>query len=175
MTNWTKFLVGIALFTLAAANLPAQSIFATLTGVVSDPSGAVVPNATVKLKSEATGSTRDTVTNTDGYYSFPSVPVGDFTYELSVEAQGFSSYKASGIALGGGEKRNMNVVLKVGATAETVEVSGTAEALTTVDSGEKSATLTTKELQNFVQVGSNAAEFIKIMPGFGINNGTSNK
>ena len=41
MKNWTKFLVGITLLTFAAANLPAQSIFATLTGVVSDPSGAV--------------------------------------------------------------------------------------------------------------------------------------
>jgi hypothetical protein len=163
------------LLTFAAANLPAQSIFATLTGVVSDPSGAVIPNATVKLKSEATGSLRDSVTNSDGYFTFASVPVGDFTYELSVEAQGFASYKASGIALGGGDKRNMNVTLKVGATTETVEVSASAEALTTVDSGEKAATLTTKELQNFVQVGSNAAEFIKIMPGFGINNGTSNK
>jgi hypothetical protein len=44
-----------------------------------------------------------------------------------------------------------------------------------VDSGEKSETLTTKELQNYVQVGSNAAEYIKIMPGFGISNGTNNK
>ena len=43
-----------------------------------------------------------------------------------------------------------------------------------VDSGEKSSTLTTKELENFVIVGSNAAEFIKIMPGFGISNGTAN-
>ena len=41
-----------------------------------------------------------------------------------------------------------------------------------VDSGENSTDLTTKELQNFVQLGSNAAEFIKIMPGFGIPNGT---
>jgi len=175
MKNWTKFLVAITLLAFAAANLPAQSIFATLTGVVSDPSGAVIPNATVKLKSEATGSLRDSVTNSDGYFTFASVPVGDFTYELSVEAQGFASYKASGIALGGGDKRNMNVTLKVGATTETVEVSATAEALATVDSGEKAAVLSTKELQNFVQVGSNAAEFIKIMPGFGINNGTSNK
>src|SRR5689334_11603208 len=87
MTNWTKFLVGVALLAFAATNLPAQSIFATLTGVVADPSGAVVPNATVKLKSEGTGSLRDTVSNSDGYFSFASVPVGDFTYELTVEAQ----------------------------------------------------------------------------------------
>jgi hypothetical protein len=68
-----------------------------------------------------------------------------------------------------------NVTLKVGSTAETVEVTGISDALVPVDSGEKSSTLTTKELQNYVQVGSNAAEFIKIMPGFGIRNGTSNK
>src|SRR5579863_3903164 len=175
MKNWTKFLVGIALLTFAATNLPAQSLFATLTGVVSDPSGAVVPNATVRLKNEASGSLRDTVTNSDGYFTFASISVGDFTYELTVEAKGFTSYKAAGIALGGGEKRNVNPVLKVGETTETVEVTSSAEMITTVDSGEKSTTITTKELQNYAVVGSNAAEFIKIMPGFGIQNGTSNK
>src|SRR5579872_7041637 len=91
-----------------------QSIFATLTGVVSDPSGAVVPSAKVHLRSESTGSMRDTVTNSDGYFTFASLAAGDFTYELTVEAQGFVTYKASGIALGGGEKRNINLTLKVG-------------------------------------------------------------
>jgi len=152
-----------------------QSIFATLTGVVSDPSGAVVPNAKVHLRNESTGSLRDTVTNTDGYFTFASLAVGDFTHELTVEAQGFVTYKASGIALGGGEKRNINVTLKVGATTETVEIKAGVEQLATVDSGEKSATLGNKELQNYVQIGINAAEYIKIMPGFALNNATSNK
>src|SRR5438034_11744172 len=97
-----------------------QAIFATLTGVVSDPSGAVVPNAKVQLRNQSTGSLRDTVTNSDGYFAFASLPVGDLAYELTVEAQGFASYKASGIALGGGEKRNINVTLKVGPTTQTV-------------------------------------------------------
>jgi hypothetical protein len=175
MTNRAKFLVAIALMMLPAVSLRAQSIFATLTGVVSDPSQAVVPQAKVKLKNVQSGSLRETVTNNDGYYTFASVSAGDFTYELTVEAKGFVTYKASGVVLGGGEKHNINVTLSIGSTAETVEVTGAADALTTVDSGEKSATLTTKELQNYVQVGSNAAEFIKIMPGFGIQNGTSNK
>ena len=152
-----------------------QSIFATLTGMVSDPSGAVVPNAKVHLRNESTGSMRDTVTNSDGYFTFASLAVGDFTYDLTIDAQGFATYKASGIVLGGGEKRNINVALKVGLTTETVEVKAGIEQLATVDSGEKSATLATKELQNYVQVGSNAAEYLKIMPGFGLNNGTSNK
>ena len=151
-----------------------QSLFATLTGVVSDPSGAVIPNATVKLKNEKSGSLRDTVTNSDGYYTFASISVGDFTYELTVESKGFVGYKATGLAILGGEKRNVNVTLNVGTTTEVVEVTGVADAITSVDSGEKSATLTTRELDNYVQVGSNAAEYIKIMPGFAIQNGTSN-
>ncbi len=173
MKCWTRILAGFAFLVLLATNLPAQSIYATLTGVVTDSTQAVVPNATVKLRDESSGSLRDTVTNNDGYFTFASVAVGKF--ELTVEAKGFQGYKAPGIDLGGGEKRNLNVTLKVGTTGETVEVTGIADTLAPVDSGEKSSTLTTKELQNFVEIGSNAAEFLKIMPGFGIQNGTSNK
>jgi hypothetical protein len=175
MKNRTVFLVGLALLILSAVNLSAQFTSATLTGVVSDPSGAVVPQAKVKLVNEKTGDARDTVTNNDGYYTFAGMAVGDLTYKLTVEAKGFVTYDAPGIQLLGGEKRNVNVALKVGNTSETVEVLGVADTIVPVDSGEKSETLTTKELENYVQVGSNAAEFIKIMPGFGIQNGTSNK
>src|SRR5690348_8023792 len=155
--------------------LQAQSIFATLTGVVADPAQAVVPDATVRLKNEQSGSLRETTTNSEGYFTFASVAVGNFTYELSVESKGFVTYKATGITLNGGEKRNINVGLTVGSTSEFVEVTGTATTIVPVDSGEKSSTLTTKELQNFVQVGSNAASFIGIMPGFAVQNGTSNR
>jgi len=175
MKNRTVFLVGLALLILSAMSLQAQFTSATLTGVVSDPSGAVVPQAKVKLVNEKTGDARETVTNNDGYYTFSGMAVGDLTYKLTVEAKGFVTYDAPGILLLGGEKRNVNVALKVGNTSETVEVLGVADSIVPVDSGEKSETLTTKELENYVQVGSNAAEFIKIMPGFGIQNGTSNK
>ena len=151
----------------------AQGIFATLTGVVSDPAGSVVPNAKITLRDAVSSSIRDTVTNGEGYYTFASVPVG--TYELTVEAQGYRQYKASDISLGGGEKRNINVPLVIGSTAETVQVNAENTALAVTDSGEKSFSLQTKELQNFTQVGSNAAEYIKIVPGFAISNGTSNK
>jgi hypothetical protein len=174
MKNRTAFLVGLALLILSAANLPAQFTSATLTGIVSDPSGAVVPQAKVKLVNEKSGDTRETVTNSDGYYTFAGMAVGDLTYKLTVEAKGFVGYDAPGISLLGGEKRNVNVTLKVGNTSETVEVVGVADSIVPVDSGEKSETLTTKELQNYIQVGSNAAEYIKIMPGFGISNGTNN-
>ncbi len=174
MKNRTVFLVALALLILSAMNLPAQFTSATLTGVVNDPSGAVVPQAKVTLVNEKTGDTRETVTNNDGYYTFAGMSVGDLTYKLTVEAKGFVTYDAPGIVLLGGEKRNVNIVLKVGNASEKIEVVGVADTIVPVDSGEKSETLTTKELQNYVQVGSNAAEYIKIMPGFGISNGTNN-
>jgi len=70
----------------------------------------------------------------------------------------------------------VNVELAVGGGGETVEVNSVQDfTVAAVDSGEKSFTLQTKELQNFTQVGSNAAEYVKITPGFAISNGTSNK
>jgi hypothetical protein len=173
MSRTTRLLLGACMLMLLAVNGWAQGIFATLTGVVSDPSQALVSGAKVTLRDVQSGSLRDTLTNSDGYYSFASVPVG--TYSLTVEAKGFKSHKDVEIRLGGGERRNVNVTLEVGASTETVEVTGVQDfTVATVDSGEKSFTLETKELQNFTQVGSNAAEYIKIVPGFAISNGTKN-
>ena len=169
----TRLFCGLALTLLVGTTLWAQGMFATLTGVVSDPTGALVANAKATLRDAESGSERVTTTDTHGYYTFASVPVG--SYILTIEAPGFQSYKAEGIRLGGAEKRNINATLQVGETSQTVEVSGAADVVAPVDSGEKSSTLTTKELQNFVQVGSNAAEYIKIMPGFGMQNGAVNK
>ena len=116
MLKALKLASGVAcVFALLVGMMWAQGIFATLTGVVSDPSGAVVKGAKVVLTDAGSGSIRDTQTNTDGYYTFASVPVG--TYNLSVEAQGFEAYKANGIALGGSEKRNLNISLVVGAAS----------------------------------------------------------
>jgi len=161
------------LILLVGVPLSGQGIFATLTGIVSDPSGAVVANAKVTLKDAVSGSLRDTVTNGEGYFTFASVPVG--MYSLTVEAQGFQSYKAEGIALGGAEKRNFNISLAIGVASQSVEVNVQEAPLVTTDSAEKSFTLESKELQNLTQVGSSAAEYIRIMPGFAVQNGSSNK
>src|SRR5947207_8677596 len=113
--------IGLAI--LLAANLSAQGIYGTLTGVVSDPSTAVVAKAKVMLKDAQSGSQRETITNNDGYFTFASVPVG--SYDITVEAKGFNTYKVTGIALGGGEKRNIDVALQVGSTSTEVNITGT--------------------------------------------------
>jgi hypothetical protein len=163
----------LALFVCAPPD-QAQSIYATLTGVVSDPSGAVIPQAKVTLKNEGSGDIRRSVSNSEGYFTFASVPAG--SYELSVEAPGFLTYQVANIALQGAERRNIDVAMRVGSTDQTVSVSAVTDVIVPVDSGEKSATLTTKQLQDFSVVGRSAAEFIKIMPGFAIaNTGTENR
>ncbi len=155
-----------------AGTLPAQSIFGTITGIVSDPTGAVVTKASVKLRDQQSGSLRSATANSEGFYTFISVPPG--AYQLTVTHAGFETFRASDIALTGGDKLNINVTLKIGNTSNVIEVSAATDVLTPIDNGEKSNKLTSKELENFIQVGSNAAEFLKIMPGFAISNGTSN-
>ena len=163
----------VCLLAFCGRSLLAQGVFGTLDGVVTDPTGAVVPNAKITLTDAISGSARNTVSDGAGFYNFPSVPVG--TYNLSVSAAGFKDYAASNIALGGGEHKSVNVAMSVGTADQTVSVNAENIALATTDSGERSFSLDTKELENFTQVGSNAAEYIKIVPGFGIQNGTSNK
>src|SRR5262252_8348618 len=87
--------LGCVLALFLSVNVWGQGIFATLTGVVSDPTGALVKSAKVTLTDADSGSVRETETNSDGYYTFASVPVGK--YNLSIEAAGFQGYKATGI------------------------------------------------------------------------------
>ena len=171
MKSFFRLVSGIVLAAAFNGSMPAQSIFGTLTGIISDPSNAVVAGAKVVLRDEDSKVTRDTVANHDGFYTFVSVQPA--SYQVIVESPGFEKYQENRVVINGGDKINVNITLKVGSTSNTVEVTASSD-LAPVDSGEKSFRLTTKELDNFVQVGSNAAEFLKIMPGFAISNGTSN-
>ena len=74
----------VCLLAFCGRLLVAQGVFATLDGVLTDPTGAVVPNAKITLTDAISGSARDTVTDGAGFYNFVSVPVG--TYNLSVAA-----------------------------------------------------------------------------------------
>jgi hypothetical protein len=163
--------VAAVLYGLLAPGLFAQNT-ATLIGTVSDASNAVVPGATVLLKSQLSGDTRRTITNGEGYFTVSAVQPGDYT--LTVQAQGFKAYDQKDLHFDAGDKRNVDVSLEVGATTETVEVTAEAAEITPVDSGEKSSTISAKQLQDIAIVGSNAAEFIKILPGMAITGGTQN-
>src|SRR5215469_3227871 len=151
----------------------AQTTSATLTGTVFDASGAVVPDAMVTLKNEASGDLRSTKSNGEGYFTFASVPPA--TYSVTVEKENFKTWTAKGIVLTSDDKRNVaGIKLEPGAAKETVVVEGSAVQITPSDSGEKSTLINEHILQNVAIVGQNAAEFIKIIPGVAMTSGTMN-
>ena len=176
--NWRHFSLAFILLIVALAFMSlmanAQVTTAALTGTVYDSSGAVVPNANVTLKNEASGDTRRTVSNGEGYFTFAAVPPGSYT--VSIEGQGFRAWQATGIVLNSGDKRNVSGVKMVaGAANETVSVEADAVSITPEDSGEKSTLINQHTLNNVAIVGQNAAEFIKIMPGMAFSGGTLNQ
>src|SRR5215831_7787767 len=100
------------------------SITGTISGVVTDPSGGVVPNAEVTVTEVATGIAQTVRTSGDGIYSFLSLPVGG--YRLEVKTGGFQTYVRRDIVLHTNDKLRFDVVLQVGQVTQQVEVSTSA-------------------------------------------------
>src|SRR5882762_5657346 len=152
----------------------AQTTTASLTGTVFDASGAVVSDAAVTLKNEASGDLRTTTSNGEGYFTFAAVPPG--TYSVTVEKDGFNAWKAKSVVLNSDDKRNVSgIKLTPGARSETVVVEASDVLITPVESGDKSTLINERILQNVAIVGQNAAEFVKIMPGMAFTGGVVNQ
>jgi hypothetical protein len=93
---------------------------ATLSGTVIDPSGAMIPNASVKITNAETNWTRTVVTDSNGRYFASPLPVGK--YVLEVECSGFRKLTRSGIVLTADLSAHMDLKLEVGATSQSVTV-----------------------------------------------------
>ena len=118
-------LLGALQFALAA------DVNARIKGIVTDPSGSVLPGIKVTATNESTGVKFDTVTGADGGYFFPQLPVGSYT--VSVAANEFKTFTATGIALNIDQEYVEAVKLTVGSTAEVVEVAASPVQVNTSD------------------------------------------
>src|SRR6202045_3974989 len=101
----------------------AQVAGATLSGSVSDLSGATIATAKVSIKNLGTGEVRESTSNSDGFYSAPNLLPG--SYEVSASSKGFSKAVQKGITLTVGAQQSLNITLKPGEVTETVQVVGT--------------------------------------------------
>src|ERR1019366_4025301 len=174
--GWKAGLVAIAtgLLLTGAPAAFAQTIFANLSGTVTDPSGAVVAGAKIGIQNAQTQVVRQLVTNGAGYFSATELPTGG--YDVSVEVKGFKKWQGTGIALNSSDDKTIDIRLEVGTTSEVVEVSAHANDVAVTDSGEKSALITSKELEHLSLVGRNATEYLKILPGAALSaNGGVNR
>jgi hypothetical protein len=102
---------------------------AVITGIVTDPTGAAVPDAQVKIMDQSTGVVTAVGTNSAGNYSTPPLQLG--TYTVEVRKEGFKAYSRTGIALSGGQTYRQDVKLEVGAVTQSVEVKAEAAQINT--------------------------------------------
>jgi len=112
----------LSLAILTGGSAFAQTFRGTILGTVSDSSGAAVPGATVTIKNLDTGLTRTVVTQEDGSYSAPELPIGN--YSVTVEKAGFKVGLVSGIKVEVATERRADFTLQPGQLAQTVEVQG---------------------------------------------------
>jgi hypothetical protein len=147
---------------LISLPLRAQVAGGTLSGTITDPSGAAVPNAEVVIKNSATGITRSLTTNADGFYSAANLLPG--SYEVAVSATGFNTEIKRGITINVGSQPVFNLILQIGAVANRIEV--TTEAPTVqLTSSDISATVNATTVRELPLNGRSWTDLAALSPG----------
>src|SRR5882724_238747 len=156
--KWMRFSLILACVQL----LPAQTVSGVITGIVKDPSDAVLASATVTLTNAATGALHDTKTNEVGLYTFNSVQPG--AYSLRIEQSGFKTFLRANIVLTANEHLPIDVKLELGATAETVRVESQGATVNTASS-ERAGVITAAQLETLQLKGRDYMGMIRLLPG----------
>ncbi len=136
---------------------------ASITGTVTDPSGAAIPNAKVTINSAEHGLTRTVNTNGAGDYLFAALPIG--SYDVSVVSEGFKKYQANAVKLDVAEKARINVTMEVGAVTTEVVVQGSEVAEVQTQSSDLGGIVNGKEITQLELNGRDFKQLITLVPG----------
>src|SRR4029079_6111069 len=139
-----------------------------ITGVVKDPSGAVVPGATVTLINDLTGDSRETVASAQGRYSFLGLKPAPYTIKAHLSGFQPAEFKAQKVSAG--QEVNLDFSLKQGRLSETIEVVGEATALD-LSSARIGANVNEREVSQLPINGRQLSQLYLQAPG-SVNNGT---
>ena len=170
--NLNRLLAGfaLALMLLGPYHLFAQTT-GSLTGVVKDSTGAIVPGAKVTLVNSDDKSVRSDVSSGAAFFSFAAVQPG--TYNLNVTAKGFETFVITGIEMHPGDSKNIeNITLKIGRVEQSFTVTSSVAGVE-LDSPEKSYLITEEDIKRLSTVGRDATELVRILPGFAVASGGS--
>jgi hypothetical protein len=149
---------------LVVQTIRPQGLYGSLVGNVTDPTTASVPGAKIKITHVETNQVRETQTNTDGSYSFPTIPPG--TYEIEISREGFQTFTQRTIPVTINTTVRVDASLVVGATTESVEVTGQ-RALLQTDRAEVGSEFTANSLTNMpLPPGRNYELLYAVIPGF---------
>ncbi len=168
-----KILLCLIMLTSGVGGALAQGTASRVTGVVVDPTGAIIPDATVTLTNEAMKVDFVTQTTSTGNYVFDSVQVG--TYTVTVEKPGFKKFVSTGNTVNINQPATVDVSLTVGEVSDVVQVTSSAEQVQTASSGNLGNTVEQVTLTSLPIVGNrgrNPLEFINFQPGVVVGSNT---
>jgi len=146
----------------SAVNVCAQDT-GEITGTVRDNTGAVIQGAEVKVSGAAGGIERSTATNSDGDYLAAGLPGG--TYNLTVGAKGFKTFKANGVVLRVGQKARVDAALAIGNIATEIVVQGEQLNQVETQTSDLSGTVTGKQISELQLNGRNYTQLLALSPG----------
>src|SRR6202522_404065 len=150
-----------------APQVPAQTqTTGEITGVVTDPSGAMVAAAKVTLTDNAKGSTQTTATNKDGVYRFQLLNPSSYT--VSVTSSGFEETKKI-LTVALGQVTTGDIQLMIGSATETVNVTGEAEPLLQTENGNVATTFSQQQLSETPNPGNDLTAIVQTAPGVVMN------
>ncbi|HLW89499.1 MAG TPA: TonB-dependent receptor [Terriglobales bacterium] len=160
--SYRRMFLAIALILSTSVFASAQFDAGSITGFVTDSSGAALSQATITITNIGTGFEKTLTTDGRGGFTATSLPIGN--YSISAKMAGFAEAKSQTIVLNAGATVNVNLMLNVEAIKETVEVTGTT---TTVDTGSSTAgtTLNSTQIGNLPTNGRDVTDFLEIAPG----------
>jgi Carboxypeptidase regulatory-like domain/TonB dependent receptor-like, beta-barrel len=148
---------------LSTAMLVGQTFRGTILGSVSDPSGAFVAGATVKVRNEATGLERTTTTSANGTYSVPELPIGK--YSVTVTQTGFETFVATSVAVDVATERRVDAALKTGQVTTRVEVSAENLPMVETTTNDLGGVITAQTVEDMPVNGRDYTKLIYLNPG----------
>jgi Carboxypeptidase regulatory-like domain/TonB-dependent Receptor Plug Domain/TonB dependent receptor len=159
-----SFIAAAALLLAVLASIPvgAQVAGGTLSGTITDPSGAGIPQAQVAIKNVATGVERILTTNTDGFYTAPNLIPGE--YQITISAKGFNTDIKSGITINVGARQVFDIALQIGTVTHRVEVTAEAPAIQ-LASSDISATVNATTVRELPLNGRSWTDLAALQPG----------
>ena len=167
-----NFLEASALFLLllilSATMAQAQVLYGTLSGNVTDSSGAVVAGAQVTVLEVQTGVSQTATTDSSGIYRFSALLPG--TYKVTISASGFATQETPGVRVSANEIARVDAQLKVGSATQNVTVTTEAPLLQT-DKADVHTDLTARQIENLPTMGSQGRNFqslLRTIPGVGL-------
>ncbi len=153
----------LASFFLSIATLSAQTVTGSITGVIEDPHGSVIPSVDVKLISQSTGATRNQTTDQRGEFTFDAIPPDIYT--VSVEHSGFKKYEQKDLVLNPSDHLSTGQIkLQIGAATESVEVIAEGAAVQTASS-ERSGVITSEQVQDLTVINRDFTVLASLQPG----------